>query len=305
MSDTNSPQGQQDWRAAFVQRHELPASYREHAQLWFDPLVADIALHQSGAGRALLVGLNGCQGSGKTTLGAYLVEALAAQHGLRALAFSLDDFYLPRAERQRLAAEIHPLLVTRGVPGTHDMPLLQATLRDLGEPARFPLKLVGFDKSSDDRRAPEAWVEVEQAPEVIILEGWCLGARPVVAEALTQPLNDLERREDSTGEWRRYVNEALRDFLPVYKKIDYWAMLAAPDFDCVLKWRGQQEAALARRHPQSAGLMEATQLARFVQHFQRLTEQCLKDLPDSVTYLLRLDAERNIVARQGASGSTA
>jgi pantothenate kinase-related protein Tda10 len=80
------------------------------------PLVAAAAAHA----RPLVVGLTGPQGSGKSTLAARLPDLLAAA-GLNAGVLALDDLYLTKAERQRLAADVHPLFATRGVPGTHDV----------------------------------------------------------------------------------------------------------------------------------------------------------------------------------------
>ena len=294
MSKKTSPGGPSDWRDAFIERYELPEDYRAFAQLWFDPLVADIAVRQSGAQGALLVGLNGSQGSGKTTLAAYLVTALDALYGISAFGLSLDDVYLGHEARQSLATDIHPLLATRGVPGTHDLPLLESTLSSLGSPEAFPLHVVGFDKASDDRQPEAEWRLVTAPPQVIILEGWCLGARPQSKPELAEPINALERDEDADGAWRAYVNLALEAFEPIYARVDYWVMLAAPSFDCVLNWRSQQEAALARHHPEGRALMDSAALERFVQHFQRLTEHCLHEMPDRVDYLLTLDAARDV-----------
>src|SRR6188472_2123866 len=82
--------------------------------------------------RAALVGLSGLQGSGKSTL-ARQIAAAASAHGIATEVLALDDFYRGRGERAVLARTIHPLLATRGVPGTHDLALLDRTLRALGK----------------------------------------------------------------------------------------------------------------------------------------------------------------------------
>ena len=117
-----------DWQGAFLAQHQLPPAYLDSALKWFAPVGELLREHQSGASGPILVGVNGCQGSGKSTLCDYLCEWFAAEHGLRAIALSLDDFYLTQSERRQLAEDVHPLLATRGVPGTHDIPLLMATL---------------------------------------------------------------------------------------------------------------------------------------------------------------------------------
>ncbi len=294
--DEGKSGGWRPWQQAFLERHRLAPSYLATAQKWFDPLVDALVAHHRGAARALLVGVNGCQGSGKTTLTDYLVCALAARHGLNAISLSLDDCYLGRAERARLAAEVHPLLVTRGVPGTHDMPLLQHTLDALLNFAG-PVSLPAFDKAHDDRCPPGSWRQVEAAPDLVLLEGWCLGARP---SAVGEPVNELERLEDPDGRWRRFVNEALaRDFLPLYGRVHRWIMLRAPSFDCVYRWRLEQERKLAAaRGAGASGIMDERALARFIMHYQRLTEDCLQDLPGRVDHLLALDEHRQVIGSQ-------
>jgi D-glycerate 3-kinase len=293
-----------EWQTAFLERHRLPALYLQHAQFWFDPLAGALSLHQKSAGRSVLVAINGCQGSGKTTLCDYLRAILQAEYGVRAVALSLDDFYLTREQRRRLAAEVHPLLATRGVPGTHDIDLLNATLDGLlAPPGSDPVAVPRFDKAVDDRRPPGTWDTVKPPVELILLEGWCLGAQPQPAAVLAEPVNELERVEDPDGRWRTYVNEALqRDFTRLYQRVDRWVMLQAPSFACVRRWRLEQEQKLAATTVSResgtgrAGLMNETELARFIQHYQRLTEDCLARLPERVHYLYRLDEERQITA---------
>jgi len=293
--------GWQPWQQTFLERHRLAPSYLATAQKWFDPLTDALVAHHHGAARALLVAINGCQGSGKTTLTDYLACALAARHGLNAISLSLDDCYLGRLERARLAAEVHPLLATRGVPGTHDMSLLQHTLDALLSFAG-PVSLPGFDKALDDRCASASCRRVETAPDLVLLEGWCLGARP---GPVGEPVNELERREDPDGRWRRFVNEALaRDFLPLYRRVDRWIMLRAPSFDCVYRWRLEQERKLAAvRGAGASGIMDERALARFIMHYQRLTEGCLQDLPGRVDHLLVLDEDRQVI--RSRTGPTA
>ncbi len=285
------------WETAFAERHRLSPGYLEHAQKWFAPLAARIAVHHDGANRALLVGINGSQGSGKTTVCDYLRENLAACHGKRAVCLSLDDFYQTRHQRLRLARDVHPLLATRGVPGTHDMTLLGATLDGLlagngDEPVCVPR----FDKARDDRKPADDWDRVEPPVEVVLLEGWCLGVRTEPETSLAVPVNELERAEDSDGAWRRYVNGRIgSEFEPLYRRIDRWAMLCAPSFDCVYRWRREQERKLALAAGGDGGrIMDDEQLLRFVQFYERITRRCLQGLPARVHHLYQLDESREI-----------
>src|SRR5690606_38677225 len=156
--------------------------------------------------RPCLAGLSGLQGSGKSTLARQLAAA-AGRSGFDCVALSLDDFYLGRRERARLARAVHPLLATRGVPGTHDLALLHDTLDALAvaTPNR-PARLPRFDKGRDTRLPPSRWHRVARPPRLVVLEGWCVGLPPEPAIALRRPLNALERGQDRDGRWRAHVN---------------------------------------------------------------------------------------------------
>jgi D-glycerate 3-kinase len=142
--------------------------------------------------------------------------------------------------------------------------------------------------------------------DVVILEGWCMGTPAQSDEALHAPVNDLEAKEDPDGSWRRYVNRQIRErYLTLYDLMDIWIMLQAPSFECVYGWRREQETRLAESLlEQDRGVYSKTrvmsdrQLSRFVQHYQRLTEHALAELPGRVHYLFRLDPERRILALQ-------
>jgi D-glycerate 3-kinase len=248
------------------------------------------------------VALNGCQGSGKTTICDFLCAALAEQHGLHAVALSLDDFYLTRAQRQALAVEVHPLLQTRGVPGTHDMSLLRRTLEQLlYAQRRESLAIPRFDKATDDRRPPSEQDIVATPMQLVILEGWCLGAAPQTPDVLSRAVNSLESTEDPAGLWRGYSNDILlREFQPLYTLVDQWIMLHAPSFDCVFQWRQEQEQKLAATQPagQASRLMDDRALRRFIQHYERFTRQCLDTLPHRVNHLYNLNEQRQITAYQ-------
>lgn len=286
-----------EWQAALLRRHGLGSAYLSTALEWFGPLARSLAKHQKGADRPILVAINGCQGSGKTTVADYLCCALAEDHGVAAIALSLDDFYLTRAEREELAVQVHPLLRTRGVPGTHDLGLLRETLVQLlnGEQLAIPR----FDKAIDDRKPAGAWDKLTSPVQVVLLEGWCIGVHPEPADALATPVNDLERFEDPDGNWRSYCNQAVaNEFLPLYDLVDEWIMLRAPAFECVFEWRQEQEQKLAATlsPEKAAALMDEETLTRFIAHYERYTRQCLALLPDKVNHLYSLDHQRHVRA---------
>jgi D-glycerate 3-kinase len=255
-----------------------------------DRLVADAL----AAARALpaptpVWAIAGLQGSGKSTLAAQ-VAARARSEGLRVAVLSLDDLYLTRAQRQRLALDVHPLLATRGPPGTHDAALGCQVLDALrkGEDVVLPR----FDKLADDRAHEHAWTQVAGRVDLVLFEGWCLKARPEDDAALATPLNALEREDDADGRWRRYCNEALRRAYPaLWSRIDALWFLQPPGFEVVRTWRWQQEQAMAARHPSRTG-MDRAQLDRFIQHYERTSRHLLATLPAMAERVVALDAQR-------------
>ncbi|RYD91905.1 MAG: kinase, partial [Sphingomonadales bacterium] len=164
-------------------------------------------LPDRGCKRPFVLGIAGAQGCGKSTLARELAERVGCP------VLSLDDLYLDGAARTALAADVHPLLRTRGVPGTHDPAAALAVIQSLGEPGITLLPR--FDKARDEPGAPEAW----QGPaDMLILEGWCLGARPQPEIEMTEPVNPLERAQDPEGVWRRWVNAQLARYQPLFDR---------------------------------------------------------------------------------------
>lgn len=286
----------------FLKEHCLPPSFLKTVDEWYRPLAGRIAKHHDAARRTLLIGMNGSQGSGKSTLAALLTQLLSIEFGLQAIALSIDDFYLSRESRLSLARQIHPLLETRGVPGTHDVALISETLQQLTrENSEVPIPR--FDKACDDRFPERQWHKVPAPFDIVIVEGWCMGTPAQAEAALYNPVNELEAIEDPDGRWRRYVNQQIGGhYQDVYQMMDLWIMLQAPSFACVYQWRLEQEEKLAdkllagdQQNSSRNRLMTATQISRFIQHYQRLTEHSLEQLPERVHFLFRLDAGRQVV----------
>ena len=243
--------------------------------------------------RPLIVGICGSQGSGKSTVCQTLTTRFR-QSGLEVANLSLDDLYLPAAERVRLSEQVHPLLRTRGVPGTHDTKLGLATLDALGRAGQ--VRLPRFNKAIDDRRPVADWDVVEGPAQLVLFEGWCVGAQPQTLDALAQPVNALEANEDVDGRWRRHVNDALAaEYQTLFAKIDLLVLLAAPSFDVVLKWRTQQEHDLRTQSKGGAGVMSDAAIARFIQHYERLTKHVLGEMPCRADLVIRLAEDRSVV----------
>lgn len=252
-----------------------------------------LALRRAGMPPVVLA-VSGLQGSGKSTFAAQVAEAAQAR-GLAAATLSLDDVYLTASARRQLAADVHPLLATRGPPGTHDLALAHATLDAIA--AGRPLRLPRFDKLADDRLPVHEW-PVQEAPlDLLVMEGWCLGVPAEPDAALAAPLNDLERTEDVDGRWRRYCNEALRAHYPaLWRRFDRLWLLQAPSFDIVAHWRWQQEQALLAAAPGRTG-MDPAALARFLAHYERVSRQALRTLPAIADHVVALDEARRPLRR--------
>ena len=248
-------------------------------------------LDQALARETRVLGVSGLQGSGKSTLATQLV-AMATGRGLRAVALSIDDVYLDQPQRRQLAREVHPLLATRGPPGTHDIGLALDTLDGLrtGRATALPR----FDKL-DDRRLPASRWPTVQGIDLVVFEGWFLGTPAEHAAALVEPVNALERDEDPEGTWRRHCNDALaRDYPALWVRIDRLLFLQPPDFEIVNRWRWQQEQSLQQTDP-SRRAMTRGEVERFVLHFERTSRQALRTLPTLADHVVRLDATRRPV----------
>jgi D-glycerate 3-kinase len=244
-------------------------------------------LPSSSTQAPLVVGLCGAQGSGKSTLAAGLETHFSA-HGIPTAILSIDDLYRTLAEREALARDVHPLLRTRGVPGTHDVSLGLAICDGLDRREAAPLPR--FDKARDDRAAYADWDEAQANTRLLILEGWCVGARPQGDAVLVEPVNALERAEDPDGIWRRYVNDQLAGaYQTLFDRLDLLILLAAPGFDIVQRWRTEQEQALRART--GAGMSDDA-IARFIAHYERLTRHILGEMPQRADLVIWLGEDR-------------
>lgn len=249
------------------------------------------ALH-AGLGRTIVLGLAGPQGSGKSTAARAIVEHLE-QRGLRAAVLGLDDLYLDREARAALAQKVHPLLRTRGPPGTHDVTLGLRVIRALSR--RETVALPRFDKGTDGPRPIGEWPVVSGPLDVLVVEGWCVGARPQPPQALVEPVNRLEADEDPDGTWRRYCNTALAgDYQDLFARIDLYTLMRAPTFAVVAGWRAEQERELG-----PGRLMSDAEIGRFVQHYQRLTEWLSVEAEGRADVVIDLDADRRVGRSRG------
>jgi len=283
--------------SSFIKEHTLPEEFTDTAEQYYLPLADSIVEQFKQAKMPFFVGINGCQGSGKSTLTDFLGEYIKEKHQLNVVVMSLDDFYFSSKKRQQLAQDIHPLLATRGVPGTHDIEQLAQVLSQL-KAGQSDFSIPKFNKATDDPFPKSQWPVLLTPADIVIVEGWCWGVMPQTAEQLIKPINELEQQQDGHAIWRSYVNQQLERFYqPLYAQMDFWLALQAPSFDCVFQWRLEQEQKLLARNTQlkHSKIMTPPEVLNFTQYFQRLSVQGCNTISHTADTTFYLDYNRSIV----------
>ena len=224
-----------------------------------------------------IIGLSGGQGAGKSTITSILKFIFKLKYNLELCIFSIDDFYKTRRERINMAKKVHPLFMTRGVPGTHDVNLINKIIIQLKKKKFKPVLIPKFDKSIDDRVKKSKWIKVKKQPNIIIFEGWCVGAKNQKNNFLKKPLNIIEKKYDKDLRWRKKVNHYLStDYKKLFNKIDKLVFLKAPSFKYIFHWRLHQEQKL-KLTSKSKKIMSRSKVKRFIMFYERITRQMMKD----------------------------
>ncbi len=234
-----------------------------------------------------LLAISGAQGTGKSTLAALLVKIFKRQ-GIRVAAVSLDDYYLSKVQRQRLAQQVHPWLLQRGVPGTHDIKRAINDARAVF--AGQAVSLPRFSKASDDVLPDHPLQQLD----LLIVEGWCLGCPPQTENELCYAVHPLEQQRDHDLRWRQYVNQQLAGLYQQYfQQFQFLLYLQAPDWQSVCRWRRHQEQQLWLTQGQG---MTAQELDIFMASFQRLTTVSWQHLPRIADVSWQLNSQQQVVA---------
>ena len=224
-----------------------------------------------------IIGLSGGQGSGKSTITSILKFIFKKIYGLELCVFSIDDFYKTKYERKKMSRNIHPLFLTRGVPGTHDINLLSKIFLKLKKKKFKKVLIPKFDKSSDDRLKKSKWNKVIKSPDIVIFEGWCVGARHQKNSDLKRSINLIEKKFDSKLKWRTKVNNQLKkNYKKLFNKIDKLIYLKAPSFQHIYQWRQHQEQRL-KLTSKSKNIMSKSEIREFIMFYERITRQMMKD----------------------------
>ena len=246
-------------------------------------------------GKTLFLGVSGGQGSGKTTITGILRIILKKFFKRRILISSIDDFYKTLKERNKMSYSIHPLFKTRGVPGTHDVKLIKNFFNFVKKKKFKVFKLPKFDKSIDDRLKKKHWFKVKEKPQIVILEGWCVGAKPQTNSLIRKSTNILEKKEDKNLIWRKHVNKKLKkEYKNFFAMIDHFIFIKIPDFNMVFKWRFLQEKKLKNKSNFKKKIMSYNEIKRFIMFYERITLQMIKDLSKSASMVLLLKKNHKI-----------
>jgi len=247
--------------------------------------------------KPLIIGLAGGQGSGKTTISSILTLILQKYFKLNVFKVSIDDFYKTRKDRKSLSKNKHPLLMTRGVPGTHDIDLMLSFFKKIKDKNFKSLQIPTFNKAIDDRCSKNLWHKIKTKPDVVIFEGWCVGARPQLNSQLKKPVNSLEKVYDQRVKWRVHVNNQLKTkYKTLFNQLDGLLYLKAKNFNLLREWRLKQERKLwvQTKNKKNLKIMSSGDVINFMQTYQRITQQMFKDAVKSSSIIMNLNSNHQI-----------
>tara|TARA_B100001758_G_C18322220_1_gene563829 strand:- start:22 stop:951 length:930 start_codon:yes stop_codon:yes gene_type:complete len=245
----------------------------------------------------LIIGLSGGQGTGKSTLSKIISIILKKYFKFKVYNISIDDFYKTKKERELLFKTRHPLLITRGVPGTHDINMLSNFLKKIKTKNFKKFKFPSFDKSTDDRKKKNQWHLIKYKPDILIFEGWCIGSKHQNTKNLKKSINETEKFFDKNLKWRKFVNLQLKNkYKKIFNQIDYLMYLKANNFNLLKKWRLKQEKKLLMKNnfTNNLKIMNKKKLSEFMQTYERITKHMLKTTPNYASVVIKLDNNHEI-----------
>ena len=197
-------------------------------------------------------------------------------------------------ERKKMSKKISTLFLTRGVPGTHDTKMLLQCIKNLKNNKFKKINIPKFDKSIDDRLQKKKWLKVKKKPNIVIFEGWCVGATAQKNKDLNIPINKLEKHKDKKKIWRLRVNlELKKNYKKIFNLIDKLIFLKVPSFKYVFKWRLLQEKKL-RITGKGNKTMNDKQIKNFIMYYERITKHMLKTLPKKADTVISIDKKHRL-----------
>ena len=261
---------------------------------FFLPISEKIYRNYLNNKKTKIIGLTGGQGSGKSTISQILKLVLKEGFNLNTVIFSIDDFYKTLQERKDMSKKINPLFLTRGVPGTHNTALLLKCLNNFKSKHFKKILIPKFDKSIDDRLSERFWQNIKTKPDIVIFEGWCVGAYPQKKKDLIEPINVLEKEKDKKRTWRNFINKELKTrYKKIFKLIDLMIFLKIPSFEYVYKWRLLQEKKL-RVTSKGKKTMTNKQVKNFIMYYERITKHMLKNFSKRAKFVINIDSSHRL-----------
>ncbi|MBI2666680.1 hypothetical protein HYX13_03655 [Candidatus Woesearchaeota archaeon] len=237
--------------------------------------------------KTIIIGIQGGQGTGKTTLVNVLQEVLS-KAGYTVTSFSIDDFYTSWKERELLAKKYskNPFYqISRGLPGTHQVKLLKKVLEKLRQGKQIEIPL--FDKSLHQGAGDSiGFRKITQKQDFVLFEGWCLGL-PVISFEELQRICKKEKinlkKLDPSLKHAKIVLQFVNEYQPLWKYIDHFIMLQPNSSSLHLQWRLQQEKELKQK--KGSG-MSKREVEKFVEPFLPFTYACYEKVNPDVKILI-------------------
>ena len=284
----------------FIRSQETPTEKFSNKDKMFKAFLIPMCFwisKKASSKKPYFIGLAGGQGTGKTTISSIIKIILEKYFKLKVFKISIDDFYQTRQERLNLSKKIHPMLATRGVPGTHDVRMMLDFFKKAKSKNFKKIELPNFNKAIDDRFPKKNWYKIKEQPDIIIFEGWCVGAKAQLNKTLKKPINSLEKVNDHKLIWRKYVNQQLKiEYKKLYSQLNCMIYLKAKNFSLLQKWRLKQEDKLWLKTKRSSNLkiMNSSDVVNFMQTYQRITENMFKNMPKYASVILNLNSNHQI-----------
>ena len=232
----------------------------------------------------------GSQGIGKSSFINIISKTIEKFYNKRILLLSLDNYYLSKKQRLLLSNIKHKLLITRGVPGTHNIEKLVKNINQFNQ-GKYPLTIPLFDKLIDDKSKSK---KMKTKFDILFLEGWCCGSSEIPKKILYKNINNLEKIKDPKYQWRNFYNNKLKmEYKKLFKLFDELIFLKTSSFDNVFKWRLKQEKYNQSKNKKSKR-MSADEIKIFIQHYEKLTKWMLKDLNKKAQIVIKIEKNHKI-----------